>query len=59
MSCSNSAIEHMLVVGLVEVGAEAFQVPNHSDWVNEWLSALKARSIRCLLSRLLFERLAV
>ena len=38
MFYSNFATEHMLVVDPVEVGAEAFQVPNHSDPVSEWLS---------------------
>ncbi len=59
MACSSSATEQMLVVDLVEVGAEACQVPNHSDWVNEWLNALKARLFRFLLLKLLFEQLVV
>ena len=35
MSCSDSVTVHLLVVGLVEVAAKAFPVPNHSDLVNE------------------------
>lgn len=49
----------MLVVGLAGEGAEAFQVPNHSDLVNGWLGVGKAHLFRCLRWKLLFEQLVV
>ena len=58
-SCSNFAIGHKLVAGLVEGVEEASQVPIYSDSGNESLSVGKVRLSRYLQLRLLSEQLVV